>query len=378
MSVRQRKKSSRKNLPEQDYMGAQAMDELYDQPAKWQTWLMMTGKHREPSVQEYVFNFALEFIGCFLLAALVTVVRGVSGSGNAVLNGFMVGIVYAATYYFVQTWPCNYALRRHLNWAVSFAYFWLNEIGLAGFITYSAVQVLGALAGGAFASGFVVIDAAQPTVPVPTTLISTTAYALGLEFLGSFLIVFALLANEFYATPATGETEEERTKHLSMNHHRAVGVTAMCIFVLCIAFFPMQSYTFNNVTYLGGLFAGFHKADPIRHISSAARLAVADVPNSVFTIQAAGNAYANYVFMPLLGSLAAVGVFVALFAMYVYRDSTPWNFKVSRTVVIPRGEKVQPGTDMVTPGAASYIEQVADAQMQTRVSDLSSPYHRMH
>lgn len=375
-SVRQRKKSSRKNLAEQDYMGAQAMDELYEQPASWKTWLMLTGKHREPSIQEYLFNFLLEFIGCFLLAVIVTIVRSVSGSGNAVLNGFMVGIATAGTYYFVQLWPCNYALRRHLNWAVSFAYLFVNEIGLIGFIAYSAVQVLGALAGGAFASGFVVIPGTQATVPLPTTAITTTAYALGLEFLGSFIVVFALLANEFYATPV-GDDEESRTEKLSMNHHKAVGVVAIAMLVLCVAFFPMQSYTFNNVTYLGGLFAGFHKAG-IRHIGTAAKLAVADVPATVYTIQTAGNAWVNYVFMPLLGSSAAVAIFVALFAMYAYRNSTPWNFKVTRTVVMPRGEKVAPGTDMVTPGAASYIEHVADAGIQTRVSDLSSPYHRMH
>lgn len=379
-----RNRSSKKLSRPIDYqaMGAQTVEDLMPEPRSWEQWMRISGKHQAPNVQEFVLNFGLEFIGSFLLAVIATMVRASAATGNVILNGFLVGVAIGGTHWVVTRWAANYALRRHLNWIISLAYLLVGEIGLPGFLMYSAVQTLGALAGGAFAGGLpaLLAGSATPiitgativgaTVPVPTTLISTCAYALGLEFLGAFVIVFTLLFNEFYAT-------DTDSMSLMTSYRHANTIVAGTIVALTTALFQVQSYTWGNVTYLGGLFAGFNK-DGIRDILTASNLAAIDVADTVYTIQTSGAAWANYVFMPLLGAGAAAAVFWLFFEMYVNRESDILNTKVNVTQM-PRetggNDAVMPA---MSPVSSQYIQHVKPSAVQSPVSALKLPYGKTH
>lgn len=369
--MRQRKSSSKKQM-ENDLMGAQMVSELYPNAPSWRSALGLTGKYEMPSMSEIAFSGFMELVGSFLLAIIVTLVRAVASTGNPILDGLLVGVAYAGTYYFVQMWPKVHALRRHLNWGVSLLYWMLNEIGLLGFLFYGSIQLLGAFLGGWFVGGLPIIPGgiatpvagaaaiAASTVPAPLSTITNFGYALGLEFLGGFIILFALAAGEFYATDM--ETLEK-------NHERGVTLATAATLVLCTAFYSVQSYTYNQVVYWGGLFAGTNQAG-LRAVAASASFSTNEATLSVLS----GGAWALYTFMILLSAVAA-GL-VMLFLLWL---------KNARGLVIsgrfrvgPRGADASMDIEEEKAQISSYLQHVAPAAaIQTRVTDLQHPYRRM-
>lgn len=383
MSVRQRKNKQKLSDEEIDLVGAQSWSDYWSnsddkgrESRDWSNLGNISGKHGNPNLFEIFWNMFLELLGCIALAFVVTLVRGVTVSGNSVLNGFMIGLAYAATYYGIHQLPCQVSLRRHLNWGVSLAYLVVDEIGIPGWIMYACVQTLGGILGGFLISGLPILgtgDAIGPavmapftnvTVPVPTTEITTFGYAFGMEFFGTFFIIFGLLAGEFWGTP----TGDDRV--LGNNYENGTRIASVLIVALVTALYSIQTYTFNHVVYAGGLFAGLGEAG-IRDIANAASSSDQIYANTVMPM---GSAWAFYFFVPGLAGLAA-GLVYLFFAALRYK--TPELTEKVRASMSRSRKSTDPDSTSVKGEAkGTYLQHVASSASQERVP-LSSPYQKM-
>lgn len=376
VNVRRRNKA-RMSDEEVELMGAQSYEDYWNTKGAnetlYQTFLTLTGKHTRPNAFEIMWNMFLELIGCMFLGAAVTLVRALSASGNSILNGFMVGLTYAAVYYGIHQLPCHVPLRRHLNWGVSLAYVWVGELGMFGWLMYAVTQTLGGIFGGFLVSGIpallpgAAIGAAAPlagaTVPLPHTGISSFGYAFGLEFFLGFFVIFALLAGEFWGT----RTDNDRI--LGNNYENGVRIASILLVGFITAFYSMQIYTLSNVTYLSGLMAGLMQGG-IRDISNAASLSSTVVTNTVFP---SGSAWAFYLFMSGLSGFAAGGVYM-LFVALRYKGSFLDYTMPEEQVWIPRPGR-KPTSQESTSVESQYLQHVSASATQERA--LSSPYHKM-
>jgi len=370
---------------ESELLGAENYGDYWSDPdpsverretRNWMNLMKISGKHGNPNVFEIIWNMTLELLGCIALAFIVTLVRGVTASGNSILNGFMVGIAYAATYYGIHQLPCQVSLRRHLNWGVSLAYLVIDEIGIPGWVMYACVQTLGGILGGFLISGLPVLgvgDVVGPavtapftsvTVPVPIVSVTTFGYAFGMEFFGTFFIIFSLLAGEFWGTKTGNETV------LGNNYENGTRIASVLILAFTTALYSIQTYTFNNVVYLGGLFAGLGQTG-IRSISNAACSGDQIYAN---TVMPGGAAWAFYLFVPGLAGLTAglvYYVFVALrYKTGPYLEQTP-----------PKGYFRMMTTSKKTAAPSTSVESDIDYVKHTNASAtqeraLSSPYSK--
>lgn len=382
--IRKRNKGkARVSDDEVELLGAQSYGDYWStdgsrETRNWSNLKNISGKHGNPNAFEVIWNMSLELLGCIALSFIVTLVRGVTASGNSVLNGFMVGIAYAATYYGIHQLPCQITLRRHLNWGVSLAYVVVDELGAPGWLMYACTQTLGGILGGFLISGLPVLGAGDAvgamvnapftnvTVPIPTTEITTFSYAFGMEFFGAFFIIFGLLAGEFWGT-RTGDE-----KVLGNNYENGTRIASVLTLAFVTALYSIQTYTFNHVVYAGGLFAGLGQAG-IRDIANAASSSDQIYANTVMPM---GSAWAFYFFVPGLAGLSA-GLVYYFFVMLRYKTG-PYLKERWQGRIVKRGYK-ETGPDSTSVerrAEGDYVEHVRQSSEQTRTGNLISPFRK--
>ena len=385
------RKRSGKSGKSQPLIGAQTTQELYgrngNEDMQWQDIFSFAGKHENPTWWALIWNMLWEVLGTAALVIVVIAVRGQVNTGSTLLNGFILGVVSAATFFGLNHLPTTYTLRRHYGWHVSMAYLCTLDIGLFGFLAYLGAQTLGAMTGGFIASAFVFIpnDPLLPlpatvatlaqygaTVPTPHTGISGAGMVFALEFFGVFLAIFALLAGEFWATRYSSDPNV-----MTKNHLFGVRLYSFINFAWITAFYVAETWTLNPALYLGGLFAGLNK-HALRAVHQSASMGMNQLDGTVFKD---GSAWNYYTWGPLAGALSA-GLLFALFFYIRYGRMVGTGSRKAKGLTNWQMESIDPDNrePMVNPAnidSSAYLQHASGASLQTRAEDLSSPYHKM-
>lgn len=231
----------------------------------WVTQLFLAPFHKPdaPDWGNRVLAFILELVACIGLGLFVNLAKH-GATGDPLISGAVVGLIYGAYWYMAWDWTRDYMLRRHMNWAISLGYFTVGRCGALTWVIYAGVQFAGAAIAGA-------ILAATPYGTVPNitaaAIVPTVAEAWGWEFLGAFLIVFSVLYNEMYentndeggdehvdeVNKSTDNDTKDTDEDEGENHARTGVLTGIMIFILVTVFFRNQVYSFGNVVYFAGL-----------------------------------------------------------------------------------------------------------------------------
>jgi hypothetical protein len=144
-----------------------------------------------------------------------------------------------------------------------------------------------------------------------------------LEVFGAAIIAFVQMTAEFLNTPGTYTTSamnaDDNRKKLHKNYRHATVVSTFVILWLVLICYHFDVFTFSNVAYMGGLFAGINPKqvggilpDTVRDITNLANLNnVGLYPNSVFIGRTA--AWALYFFGCILGGIIGGFLFKILF-----------------------------------------------------------------
>jgi glycerol uptake facilitator-like aquaporin len=272
-------------------------------------WLLsINGRHATPTIGAVLFSLGAEVACTALLTSIVVLVRW---SNPASTSAFSVAIVYAIALLACmhKTWTSDHSLRRHLNGAISLAYFFTNDIGLFGLFLYKCAQTLGALVAGGILSALLKdsYTPGQLPVPFPRTTDSSYITAICLEIFISATIVCVYLIAEYLNTKLV--TKQGKNKE-PKNYHKATMVMAGLFFLAVMIFYQFNAFTWNDNVYLAGLLSGFGKTTPELTIANVAQLNPSSHVLSVFTD---GRAWVLYYFAPWAGGALAAGVFWALF-----------------------------------------------------------------
>lgn len=231
----------------------------------WVSQLFLSPFHKPdaPDWGNAALSFLLEIVACIGLGLFVNLAKH-AATGDPLVSGAVVGLIYGAYWYMAWSWTTDYMLRRHMNWAISLGYLTVGRCGIITWILYAGMQFAGAAIAGA-------ILAATPYGTVPNitlaAVVPTVGEAWGWEFLGSFLIVFSLLYNEMRENtndeggdehiPEPNKLSDNDTKDTDEdeqdNHERAGAITATITFILVTVFLRNQVYSFGNVIYFAGL-----------------------------------------------------------------------------------------------------------------------------
>jgi glycerol uptake facilitator-like aquaporin len=254
----------------------------------------------------------MEMIGTFLFSFFTNMVLtkvGTTVPMDPTLNGFLVAIVSAGTYFMAAGgWriadknPEN-ELPRHLSWSISFANVFVLRTGLFVLLGYLVAQTAGSLIAAWLLH--VWVGPTDIALALPPNTISVSLWW-GAEILGSGLIVFSYIYNQYFG----GDYYEEIKQR-----GNAVLCTAMVRFGLMIIFFPFHSFYFDPVLYLTTLVGSCTSSGGC-------------VDNIPFA-----NAPVFYILVPLLGAFIAVLFYYLFLAIgYVSRRNGNWQPKNNVTL----------------------------------------------
>jgi len=256
-----------------------------------------------------ITSFFMEFLGTFVFAFFTNMaIAGLGGATDEILKGFLVGIVAAGTYYMAAGgWKNREAdadineLPRHLSMTVTFANMFVLRTGFLILLGYWTMQIGGSLFAG------LLLHQWHPAgvLPAPLTSASDLVSRIwGAELLGSGVIIFSILYNQYFGG---NNTDEQK--------NRLVGVTTASLarFGLTVIFFQHGSYSFDGVIYLAGLIGS------------------CSISGGCTDALPFNNAPVFYLLVPLLGVLMAVVVYYFLLAVG-YSSKAKANFEQRPTV----------------------------------------------
>lgn len=287
----------------------------------------IAGKHGRQTVRAVVFNWFMEMLGSMFIGMSVALGAWFAYTSNKVINMIIIAVLSLASWLVSTRLPADYTLRRHCSGAITTSYLFSGDIGIPGWFYYLLAQTIGALFGGLTVMGLLKYMTAQTgivvqsTVPIPITTNTSFTTVFCLEVFGSAIIALVQLTVEYLNTEGDSHTKgasDETIKKLQKNYRKATSVTALTIVWLVLIGYHFDVFTYNNVGYMGGLFAGINPhqgpgiPDTVRDISNLANLNNALLyPNSVFIGRTA--AWALYFFGPILGGIIAGILFRFLF-----------------------------------------------------------------
>lgn len=325
-------------------IGAMSRDELFrckEKTADGRSgWMYVAGKHGASTYRELGYGFVMEALVAFLIGTSVALtVFFARFSSVGIINAAVVALAYGISYYVSTRLPYDYKLRRHGSGAISIGYLFTGEIGIPGLIFYLVAQYLGSILGGIFVASLLLgrTDAFLP-VPLPTTTSLVFANVVILEMIVAALVVCVHLCAEFLNS--TGNTYGDHTsmsgamtlgRRLRKNFNWATGITAFVMAWAVVLFFQFEVFTFNNVPYTTGLFAGalgVPAANQHRNMDKMAYLTDGALYPTSRWIGQLGPAWAHYMFSPLAGGLIGAAIFWLLFAIGAKADSILGNNKV--------------------------------------------------
>lgn len=289
--------------------------------------------NNRPDFLNSLVSFLLELIYAMILGWFVNTAKSAASGPSVLVDSVFIGLIYAVTFYVAWIWTVDYGLRRHGNWAITWGYMWVGRAGILAFLLYSGMQFGGAAIAGAILSA---LGAGSVPDYSAAAVATTSGMAWGLEFFGSFLIVFSLLWNEMLEQPK--EEEEE-------NHKRAGFAAAVAIFLLVSVFFRNQVYSFGNVVYFAGLVA----------VGAAAN---SDLPATGMVD------WAHYLFTPLAGASAALLVYWALYLLIQVWNKSSLNPAVQNDRAVSTRNAYYPG-EKSTPLLAATGREVRQRKMNT-------------
>lgn len=186
----------------------------------------------------------MELLGTLVFSFFTNMVVSKVGTVDPTLNGFLVAIVSAGTYFMaaggwrVNTSPGYNELPHHLSLSVTFANFLVCRTGILILLLYWTAQFLGALCGGGLLLAFL----NGPNAVLPIT---TNAHIYwGAEIFGAGVICLVLLFNQYFG--GTYQEEIDSRKNAVLN-------ASMARFFLMVVFFPLGTYYFDGVLYIAAV-----------------------------------------------------------------------------------------------------------------------------
>ena len=193
----------------------------------------------------------MEMLGTLLFSFFTNMVVtnvGQTVAMDPILNGFLVAIVSASTYFMAAGgWRIRKSdgfneLPRHLSWTVTFTDFLMLRTGLLIMLLYWTAQVAGALAAGGLLRAFIV-NSATIRLPLPTDV----GLAWGGEIFGAGVISLIYIYSKYFGG---SYAEEEQTQRLN-----AVSNMSIARFGLMVVFYPLQIYYFDATLYITAVIA---------------------------------------------------------------------------------------------------------------------------
>jgi hypothetical protein len=282
---------------------ARSASEQYQPEGRESIWYsMIWGPQDERPLywSNTVRAFIMELLGVVLFALVTNMAASLSAAtASALLSGVLVGVLGGGSYYMATSWirttKEDYELPRHLSWSVSFGHFFASRLGLIYLLFYLVVQLLvSAVAGG------LLNMLGNGVVPASLTSTLTTGNSWFTEVMGSALIVFSVLYNNYLSYPYDKE-----------DHHTFHGqwLGALMRALWTAIFFSKGAYTFDPVIYFAGA---------IGTCSTAC----------LFN---AGNGWWFYFFVCLIGSLGGTLLYWLLIAIYGSKSSRgPYQVKMRK------------------------------------------------
>src|SRR6185295_10345571 len=174
------------------------------------------GNHPTPTWSEILFAFFMEYVAAMIITMGVGIGSWYQGS-SLPINALTIAIFYGGAYFLATRLPSSDNLPRHGHGGLTFGYLFTRDIGLWGWLLYTAAQYLGCMtAGGAFLGplysglqGGAVLGATPTTVvhsliPVPITTGSASSLTtvILLEILGAATFVFIVIVKHHLNTQA--------------------------------------------------------------------------------------------------------------------------------------------------------------------------------
>ena len=253
-----------------------------------------------------IVSMIMELLGTLLFTLLTNLAKFYAADITVPVNGLIVGVIGGSAYY-VCTWkPLVTAgeetdVDRHLSWSVTMV---LTVVARAGFVLFPFYIIM--QGAGALIAGAIMYAGTTGALPTPPATIYATPNIWGYEILGSMLICFFLLA-QFLG--GSRQTEDERTRSAQMYAAFARALVTTATYGI------IGSHSFDSVVYLAGF------------IGSCTTAAVC----SANTANPFSGAIAFYLFVPLIGGVAALAVFLLLLLIYGYKRMSSGR-QVSRNV----------------------------------------------
>jgi glycerol uptake facilitator-like aquaporin len=337
-------------------------------------WIRMSGRHERQTWGALLLAMVLEIIGSWLVGTAVGLARWAATGPDALSNGFHVGLAYAIALFVGHKMYRTHVLRRHLNGAVTAAYFLKREIGILGVLWYLLSQYVGGLIAGGTINGFLSSSnlVLSNTIPLPrTTFTSLLTVVLAELFIGAGTVLI-LLITEFMNTPGSALVNDRtpaNIESLTANHDRAVIAYSGSIFVVVLFLYQFQIYTFSNVAYFGGLAAGINAPTAARDIINTAQLFSSTYTDSVFGTT--GAAWALYLFMPGVAGMLGAGLFYAFFLIGSTEHVKSLSFLDNKYFPPQQRESAMEATATTTTAAEAMIAASLQRPVQ---SQLRSPF----
>lgn len=273
-------------------IGARSAAEQYQPEGRESIWYsLLWGPHDERPLywSNTVRAFIMELLACVVFALVTNMAANLSAAtASTLLSGVLVGSLAGGSYYMASSWirtqGNDYELPRHLSWSVSFGHVFALRLGLIYLLFYLSVQLLGS----AVAGGFLYM-LGNGVVPASLASAITTGNSWFTEVMGSALIVFSILYNNYLSYPVIDKENSE-------DHHTFHGqwLGALMRALWTAIFFSKGAYTFDPVVYFAGAIGTC----------------------STTCLFNSGNGWWFYFFVCLIGSLGGALLYWLLIAIY--------------------------------------------------------------
>lgn len=287
---------------------------------------------------DVIMLLLMETLACSIITVGVGLGVWYQGTNN-ILNALMIAFCYAASYYLATRLPSPNTLPLHGNGALTAAALITRDLGLWGWLLYTAGQFFGMMLGGGLFLGLlfkgvpggtgILLDGsscpaaiapntvAHSLVPIPVTTSTSLPTSLGtvivLELIFALVFVLVVLIKTYLSTPTNSNADYYK------QYRKGTKLGALSIFVMVVVGYQFSVWTFSNVAWGGPAFGGWswvQDCDYTRQLNQIVNMHPAVYAGSVFVN---GLASLLYLMMPWAMGLVG-GLFTALILWIAFKD----------------------------------------------------------
>ena len=312
-SVRQRKLNAGRQGGFEN-VGAVERSELFPTDRQsgfnWQQLVRVAGRH-DATWAELIVAFLIEYLGCMVIAAAVSVATRGADAAFGLTQAFYVAVVTAVVRPLAAHWSSSYALRFHGNGIFTLGYFTSGDVGAMGILFYLIAQYAGAASGGAIGGALnAPTNLALRQAAIPMPVVAETSY-LGVWMTQLFIAAFLVMSHLIFEYVTDKREDSYEPQQLMKKYHKANKYTALFTFIITFVLFQKQLHMVDTVSYFGALIATGYANGYSYGPGAAGSYGGA---TSVFGVDG-GAVWSIYLFAPLLGALIGGGLFWLVFML---------------------------------------------------------------